>query len=72
MFSAKVIEAKTPQAVIGFEGEDTRIDARYVASLSPSMYTHLNTLIRRLLKDDRVKMDPSRSLYSQDTSDRHG
>lgn len=48
-----VIEAKTPQAVIGFEGEDTRIDAR-------------------LLKDDRVKMDASRSLFSQDTSERLG
>jgi hypothetical protein len=27
----KVIEAKTPQAAIGFEGEDSRIDSRYVA-----------------------------------------
>ena len=29
----KVIEAKTPQAAIGFEGEDARIDSRYVAFL---------------------------------------
>ncbi|KAH9042934.1 hypothetical protein EDB83DRAFT_2507569 [Lactarius deliciosus] len=48
-----VIDAKTPQAAIGIEGEDARIDSR-------------------LLKDERVKKDPSRSLYSQDHSDRLG
>lgn len=26
----QVIEAKTPQAVLGVEGEDARIDSRYV------------------------------------------
>ena len=33
----KVIDAKTPQAVIGVEGEDARIDSRYVAFLSRSV-----------------------------------
>ena len=27
--SIKVIEAKTPHAVVGVEGEDARVDARY-------------------------------------------
>ncbi|PIL33708.1 hypothetical protein GSI_04333 [Ganoderma sinense ZZ0214-1] len=48
-----VIEAKTPQAAIGVEGDDPRIDAR-------------------MLKDDRIKGDTSRSLFSLDTSDRLG
>ncbi|KAI0253717.1 CHY zinc finger-domain-containing protein, partial [Lactifluus subvellereus] len=48
-----VIEAKTPQAVIGIEGEDARIDAR-------------------LVKDEREKADPSRSVFTQDISDRLG
>lgn len=34
----KVIDAKTPQAAIGIEGEDARIDARYATFLSPSMH----------------------------------
>ncbi|KAI0301767.1 CHY zinc finger-domain-containing protein [Multifurca ochricompacta] len=48
-----VIDAKTPQAVIGIEGEDARVDAR-------------------LLKDERVNSDGSRSLFKQDISDRLG
>ncbi|KAF8483986.1 hypothetical protein DFH94DRAFT_626161, partial [Russula ochroleuca] len=51
-----VIDAKTPQAAIGIEGEDARIDARQVV---------------RLLKDQRMKADPSRS-FEQDDSDRLG
>ncbi|KAG2074807.1 hypothetical protein BDR04DRAFT_1070665 [Suillus decipiens] len=48
-----VIDAKTPQAVIGVEGEDARVDAR-------------------MLKDDRVKQDPTRSIFSSDFSYRMG
>ncbi|KAH9889275.1 hypothetical protein C8Q73DRAFT_747801 [Cubamyces lactineus] len=48
-----VIEAKTPQAVLGVEGDDPRINAR-------------------MLKDERVKQDPSRSLFALDTTDRIG
>ncbi|KAG2122983.1 CHY zinc finger-domain-containing protein [Suillus cothurnatus] len=48
-----VIDAKTPQAVIGVEGEDARVDAR-------------------MLKDDRVQQDPTRSILSRDFSDRVG
>lgn len=68
--SMKVIEAKTPQAAIGIEGEDARIDARYAVP-SPPMHGFMNTL-RRLLKDERVQRDPARSLFSQDVSDRLG
>jgi hypothetical protein len=32
----KVVDAKTPQAAIGIEGEDARIDSRYVSFLSRS------------------------------------
>ncbi|KAK6907942.1 zinc finger protein [Kwoniella mangroviensis CBS 10435] len=47
-----VIEAKEPQAMIGVEGEDARIDAR-------------------MIKDDRVREDPQRSLFAQkDVSDK--
>lgn len=31
----QVIEAKTPQAVLGVEGEDARIDSKYVPILAP-------------------------------------
>ncbi|KAI0730717.1 CHY zinc finger-domain-containing protein [Earliella scabrosa] len=48
-----VIDAKTPQAVLGVEGEDPRVDAR-------------------MLKDERVKQDPSRSLFAQEFTDRIG
>ncbi|GHJ88097.1 hypothetical protein NliqN6_4499 [Naganishia liquefaciens] len=41
-----VIEAKTPKAMLGVEGEDARIDSR-------------------MIKDDRIKVDASRSLYVQ-------
>lgn len=73
LYSMKVIDAKTPQAAIGIEGEDARIDSRYVASLLRSeSYGHLYNSLRRLLKDERVKTDSSRSLFHQDTSDRLG
>ncbi|EIW54303.1 uncharacterized protein TRAVEDRAFT_74427 [Trametes versicolor FP-101664 SS1] len=48
-----VIEAKTPQAVLGVEGDDPRINAR-------------------MLKDERVKEDPARSLFAQDFTERMG
>ncbi|KAL4068739.1 hypothetical protein V8B97DRAFT_2024667 [Scleroderma yunnanense] len=48
-----VIDAKTPQAVVGVEGDDARIDSR-------------------MLKDERMKMDPRRSLFTLDVSDRLG
>ncbi|KAF8525791.1 hypothetical protein BU17DRAFT_83277 [Hysterangium stoloniferum] len=48
-----VLEAKTPQAVLGVEAGDTRIDAR-------------------IIKDEREKQDPKRSIFAQDFSDRIG
>lgn len=48
-----VIEAKTPQAVLGVEGDDPRINAR-------------------LLKDERIEQDPTRSIFNQDLSERLG
>jgi len=45
VFSLKVIEAKTPQAAIGIEGEDARIDSRYVAFLS-RLYGFLNDFLQ--------------------------
>ncbi|KAI0752796.1 CHY zinc finger-domain-containing protein [Daedaleopsis nitida] len=49
----QVIEAKSPQAVLGVEGEDPRLDAR-------------------MLKDERAKQDPTRSLFAAEFSDRLG
>ncbi|WVO18615.1 hypothetical protein L204_106334 [Cryptococcus depauperatus] len=47
-----VIEAKEPQAMVGVEGEDARID-------------------NRMLKDDRIKEKPERSLFAnKDLSDK--
>ncbi|KAK7676495.1 hypothetical protein QCA50_020569 [Cerrena zonata] len=48
-----VIEARTPHAAIGVEGDDPRINSK-------------------LLKDERVKEDFSRSLFNQDITDRLG
>jgi len=48
-----VLDAKTPQAAIGVESGDTRVDAR-------------------IIKDERVRQDPARSIYTQDFSDRIG
>jgi len=36
----QVIEAKTPQAVVGVEGEDARVDARY-AQVIPIILTYV-------------------------------
>jgi len=48
-----VLEAKTPVAALGVQGEDIRKDAR-------------------MIKDDRIKADPERSIFNQDNSDRLG
>lgn len=48
-----VLEAKTPVAGLGVEGEDLRKDSR-------------------MIKDERVKQDPQRSIFTQDVSDRLG
>jgi hypothetical protein len=39
----QVIEAKTPAPVIGFEGEDARVDARYELLISSLWYVFLTT-----------------------------
>lgn len=49
---SQVINAKTPQAVVGVEGGDARVDARYECPFH--RWTKL-TSTRRMLKDDRVK-----------------
>jgi len=48
-----LIEAKMPQAVVGVEGDDIRLDAR-------------------MIKDDRTKQDPKRSIFIHDFTDRIG
>ncbi|KAI8323465.1 hypothetical protein GQ54DRAFT_296766 [Martensiomyces pterosporus] len=45
-----VVEAKTPKAALGVEGDDARID-------------------NRMIKDDRVKDQAQRSIYTQDNLD---
>jgi hypothetical protein len=81
----EVIAAKEPQAMIGVEGEDARMDSRYVINLSnyelswlvlpPGSisclisYPH-NLLwkpfyISRMIKDDREKTKPERSVFAE-------
>lgn len=55
----QVIDAKTPQAVLGVEGEDARVDARSVSST----LGNVNLIAYRMLKDDRIRQDPNRSLF---------
>jgi len=82
----QVIAAKEPQAMIGVEGEDARMDSRYVYTLfkyrpadlcspppiiliSQLSYPH-NLLwnryrITRMIKDDREKTKPERSVFAE-------
>jgi hypothetical protein len=66
-----VIEAKTPQAAIRVESDDVRMDARCVLSTMAFLSVKLKAY-NRMLKDDRAKIDPSRSIFNQDLSDRVG
>jgi len=38
----------------------------------PFRHVRVVDLVSRMLKDERTKVDPSRSIYNQDTSDRLG
>jgi hypothetical protein len=70
----QVLEAKTPHAVVGVEGEDARVDNRFV----PSMQDFYRLVINlyppdSMLKDDRVKQTQNRSIFvNDDFSDRMG
>ena len=64
---AQVIEAKTPQAVVGVEGEDARVDARY--GVPALVRVPHNSLPSRMLKDDRVKAIHKQSVLMFDDDD---
>ena len=54
--------------MLGVEGEDARIDARYVRLLHPALNFSTDTR-DRMIKDDREKAKPQRSLFAeQDTT----
>jgi hypothetical protein len=55
-----VLEAKTPKASLQVEGEDARIDSRYVA-VSCSAETLLR--LRRMLKDERMRSEELRTIF---------
>lgn len=59
--------------MLAVEGDDARVDSKYVApnQTSPSCFSSLS-LGLRMIKDERVKEDPSRSLFNQDFTDRVG
>ena len=42
----QVIEAKTPHAVVGVEGEDARVDARCVWSTIVLLFFYMNFLVQ--------------------------
>lgn len=62
---AQVIDAKTPQAVVGVQGEDARVDNRYLFYPDDTPASYL-ILALRMLKDDRVKETRNRSIFVQD------
>jgi hypothetical protein len=67
----QVLEAKTPQAVLAVEGEDARVDSRYdFLTVFENFYSAER--IDRMIKDERIKGNPSRSIFAQDTTDRIG
>ncbi|KAL0574318.1 hypothetical protein V5O48_007629 [Marasmius crinis-equi] len=53
-----VIEAKTPQAVVGVEGDDARVDS----SAHESLISDGSGI--RMLKDDRVKDSQNHSIFN--------
>lgn len=59
-----VIEAVTPKPALRVEGEDARMDARYISV--PSICLYLDDLLTqlRMLKDDRVRKDTERSIFN--------
>jgi hypothetical protein len=70
-----VIEAKTPHAVVGVEGEDARVDARCVfAGQIFALFLYIKILFS-MLKDERVKEVQKRSIFEtleDDLTDRIG
>jgi hypothetical protein len=72
-----VIEAKTPHAVVGVEGEDARVDARCVwwTILFFCFVYKLSFFSFSMLKDERVKQVHKRSIFQaleDDLTDRTG
>jgi hypothetical protein len=65
--STQVIDAKTPQAVVKVEGEDIRVDARYVCPDLPAPYSLIVSI--RMIKDDRVKTVKKESILDFDDDD---
>jgi acetyl-CoA carboxylase beta subunit len=62
-----VIDAITPQPRLEVEGEDVRIDSRYMAS-DLWLSVHL-LMVYRMLKDERVRQDQSRTIFDVKDAD---
>lgn len=66
-----VLEAVTPKPTLQVEGDDARMDNRYVKALGTENGETLT--ITRMLKDDRVRGDQEKSIFNfKDISDRMG
>lgn len=66
-----MIEAIEPQAKLHVEGDDARMDSRYVQATSYWLAGSLT--VYSMLKDERVARDEERSLFNiRDVSDRMG
>jgi hypothetical protein len=64
-----VIDAITPKAALKVESEDTRVDARLVDSKAKGEDLQLP----RMLKDDRIRSEPPRTIFNvPDAGDRLG
>jgi hypothetical protein len=55
-----VLEAKTPKASLQVEGEDARIDSRYV---TVSGGTRASLTSSRMLKDERMRTEELRTIF---------
>ena len=71
-----MIEAVTPKPALKLEGDDARMDSRYVLIpwlLDCNANVSSRPLLSRMLKDDRVHEDQARSIFNvKDTSVRMG
>lgn len=58
--------------MISVEGEDARVDSRYACSLTWTSGEGSWDSIYRMIKDEREKQNPKRSIFAQDLTDRVG
>ena len=65
-----VLDAITPKPTLKVEGEDVRIDGRYVHSARNVARRGLNVLVdHSMLRDDRIRGDGGRSIFNRQAAE---